>query len=139
MDIFAHVAADDYKAHLKNSAQFMAYFRASTPIDEFQNLAIGSRPARRTVLPGLESLRAIPWVFAWTQNRLLLSAWLGVLAGIKALQQCDEQAVPTLMQAWPFFHSLMNMIAMVLAKGSLPVAAYYDKRLVPLDLRPQGV
>jgi phosphoenolpyruvate carboxylase len=83
----------------------------------------------------VESLRAIPWQFAWTQNRLLLPSWLGV---DDALQAGDEATLTAMMNDWPFFRSTIELIEMVLAKAEARIAAYYDRLLVPDDLRDLG-
>jgi phosphoenolpyruvate carboxylase len=110
--------------------EFLDYFAAATPVSELGEINIGSRPARRGSKKGVESLRAIPWQFAWTQNRLLLPSWLGVDDAL--------EAGPPLMD-WLFFRSTIDLIEMVLAKAEPRVAAYYDELLVPDHLKPIGV
>lgn len=116
-----------------NRKDFMAYFNAVTPIQEIGQLSIGSRPAKRNALQALSSLRAIPWVFAWTQNRLILPAWLGVSVGMKNLRETHPDAAHEMITQWPFFHSLLNMIEMVLSKASPKLAKYYDEVLGASD------
>jgi phosphoenolpyruvate carboxylase len=117
----------------------VSYFRYATPEQELANLPLGSRPARRAGGGGIESLRAIPWIFAWSQNRLMLPAWLG--AG-EALQQALEQGQLDTLKAmaakWPFFETRLSMLEMVFAKADAGLSAYYDERLVPPELRPLG-
>jgi phosphoenolpyruvate carboxylase len=86
---------------------------------------------------GVESLRAIPWVFAWTQTRLMLPAWLGVE---EALGESDAgiASLKTMYAKWPFFQSTLDLIEMVLAKADARIAAEYDRRLVPAALQPLG-
>lgn len=107
------------------------YLRTVTPELELSRLALGSRPARRTQVDDLSSLRAIPWVFAWTQVRLILSAWLGTGAALEeALKDPQRRAILNEMQEqWPFFQALLDMLEMVLAKTDAAVAAYYEERL----------
>src|SRR5205823_12472727 len=116
---------------------FVRYFRAATPEVELGSLNIGSRPARRKVGGGVESLRAIPWIFAWTQTRLLLSSWLGVgEALVQAIENGREQELAQMYQNWPFFQSTIDLIEMVLAKAEPSIAARYDALLVPTELQP---
>ena len=110
-----------------------------TPEAELDNLNLGSRPARRRHGTELESLRAIPWNFAWTQTRLLLPAWLG--AGSAFRKAIDEGEKPLLLEMyrdWPFFRSTVDLIEMVLAKTDLYIAAQYDEKLVPVPLQTLG-
>jgi phosphoenolpyruvate carboxylase len=102
---------------------FPTFFRRFTPIDELSMLEIGSRPARRpSGGPGLSSLRAIPWVFAWTQNRCLLPAWYG--CG-EAFADADVGDLRRLYRTWPFFRTLVENLEMTLAKSSLGIAEGY--------------
>jgi phosphoenolpyruvate carboxylase len=102
---------------------FVEFFRRFTPIDELALLEIGSRPARRpSGDAGLASLRAIPWVFAWTQNRCLLPAWYGCGT---AFAKGDVGELRRLYRTWPFFRALVENLEMTLAKSSLPIAEGY--------------
>ncbi|HXY80516.1 MAG TPA: phosphoenolpyruvate carboxylase [Gaiellaceae bacterium] len=108
---------------LVDDVGFAAFFRSFTPVDELALLNIGSRPARR---PGgadyLGSLRAIPWVFAWTQNRCLLPSWYGCGS---AFAEAGMEELRALYRAWPFFRSLVQNLEMALAKSSMEIAAEY--------------
>ena len=116
----AHAA---YRALVWEDAGFPTFFRAFTPIEELALLQIGSRPARRPAGEDfLRSLRAIPWVFAWTQNRCLLPAWYG--AGT-ALASADVAELRRLYRGWAFFRSLVENLEMTLAKSSLDISAEY--------------
>ena len=116
----------------------MDFFRAFTPVDELALLEIGSRPMRRPESADfLGSLRAIPWVFAWTQNRTILPAWFGCGAALGSL--VDNGEVDILRQLYsrlPFFRSLVDTLEMTLAKSSLEIASQYLE-LVPAELAPQ--
>jgi phosphoenolpyruvate carboxylase len=93
---------------------------------------MGSRPARRDTGGGLENLRAIPWVFAWMQNRLLLPGWLGAGAGLAAaLDGPDHDTVLEMARDWPFFRSTFQLIEMALAKADTRIAGLYAARLAP--------
>lgn len=129
-------AARGYRGMVYDTPRFLDYFRTATPETELGTLNIGSRPARRGgAKKGVESLRAIPWQFAWTQNRLLLPSWLGV---DEALRAADDSMLKAMMRNWPFFQSTIELIEMVLAKAEPQIAAHYDRLLVPADLRDLG-
>jgi phosphoenolpyruvate carboxylase len=110
---------------------FLPYFRTATPEAELDALHIGSRPARRRATGGLQTLRAIPWQFAWMQTRLLLASWLGIeeLAG-DALSADDRAACRAMYRRWPFFRSTIDLMEMALAKADEGIAAHYDRHLV---------
>jgi phosphoenolpyruvate carboxylase len=136
MERMSDAAAKSYRALVYETPRFLDYFRAATPVSELGELNIGSRPARRAgAKKGVETLRAIPWQFAWTQNRLLLPSWLGV---DEALRAGDEDSIATMMREWPFFQSTIELQEMVLAKAEPRIAAYYDRLLVPDELRDIG-
>ena len=114
---------DAYGGLVWGEPGFVTFFREFTPIDELALLAIGSRPARRTdAADDLRSLRAIPWVFAWTQNRCLLPAWYGCGTAFAA---ADVGELRRLYRGWPFFRSLVENLEMTLAKSSLDISAEY--------------
>ena len=141
MERMAKISRDAYHSVVRHEEQFVPYFRAATPEQELGMLNIGSRPARRRAGGGLESLRAIPWIFAWTQTRLMLPAWLGVGEAL-AWSQSDEQHKLRLIEMeaqWPFFRSTLGLIEMVLAKALPDISARYDALLVSDDLASLGV
>ena len=124
-----------YRALVWRDAGFVEFFRAFTPVDELALLEIGSRPARRPDGGDyLGSLRAIPWVFAWTQNRTLLPAWYGCGTAFAARRRSSE--LRRLYRELPFFRSLVDNLEMTLAKSSLEVAREYLE-LVPAELEPE--
>jgi phosphoenolpyruvate carboxylase len=129
-----------YRAVVYDHPRFVEYFRAVTPESELTLLNIGSRPARRPgKAGGVESLRAIPWQFAWTQTRLLLASWLGVGDALgEAFKRDEGEALRAMYREWPFFRSALDLIEMVLAKADERIAAQYDRELVPADLRALG-
>jgi len=134
----AHASLEAYRSVVRGHPQFVPYFRSLTPEQELGLLALGSRPAKRKASGGIESLRAIPWVFAWMQVRLNLPAWLGAR---QALEFAIEQAPETLndmVDNWPFFSSFLDLLEMVVGKVDGPIAAYYEKELVPEELHPLG-
>jgi len=127
-----------YRSFVENEA-FIRYFRAATPIAELDGLNIGSRPSRRRASGGLESLRAIPWVFAWTQMRMMAPSWLGVGEALqRAVDDAELPLLRDMYRGWPFFRSTLNLVEMVLAKTAPQIAELYEQRLVPSDLRSLG-
>ncbi len=137
MDAMAGAARDAYRGVLATDG-FVDYFRAATPETEISRLNIGSRPAHRGQDGGLDTLRAIPWVFAWTQNRLILPGWLGVGEGLAAGRQRDADGLAGMVRSWPFLASTLDQVEMVLAKADAWVSGRYDQDLVPAALRPLG-
>ncbi|HUF16706.1 MAG TPA: phosphoenolpyruvate carboxylase, partial [Thermoanaerobaculia bacterium] len=127
-----------YRNVVYESSRFIDYFRYATPEVELGELNIGSRPARRAgSKSGVETLRAIPWQFAWTQCRLLLPSWLGLAAAIET--SGSDPAVNTMYRDWPFFRSMIELMEMVLAKAEPGIAAHYERLLVPDELREIGI
>lgn len=138
METLAHDAHNTYLDCVKDP-HFIAYFEQVTPLKELGTLAMGSRPMRRNTNISLESLRAIPWVFAWTQNRLLLPAWLGVGEALeKAIAAGQLPLLKEMAREWPFFRSFLSMIEMVLTKSSPAITQLYENRLVEPTLHAFG-
>ncbi len=140
MSTLASESCDAYRAVVRDEPDFVAYFRHVTPEQELGNLHLGSRPARRAGGGGIESLRAIPWIFAWTQNRLILPAWLGAGAALRqALDRGQGEMLREMAAIWPFFATRLSMLEMVFAKTDAGISTYYDERLVPAELRRIGI
>jgi phosphoenolpyruvate carboxylase len=138
MDALAVRAMAAYRDVTRDS-RFVPYFRVATPGIELGSLQIGSRPARRKSGDGLSSLRAIPWIFAWTQTRLLLPAWLGIETAFQEAVDQDGLAELRDMAAnWPFFQSTLSLLELALAKADEGIAARYDALLTPADLADIG-
>ncbi len=115
-----------YRAFVHDEPDFPALFQAMTPIDVIERLAIGSRPARRREMRGVQDLRAIPWVFAWTQCRAVLPGWFGVGTGLEAAVEAHGLAnVRAAAREWPFLATFLADVEMVLAKSDLDIAARY--------------
>jgi phosphoenolpyruvate carboxylase len=126
LELAARAGREDYRRLVHEHADFHDYFRGATPIDVIERLAIGSRPPSRRSGRGVENLRAIPWNFAWTQNRHLLTAWYGVGRGLtEAAAAHGEQTLLDMAAGWPFFANLLADLAMVLAKADVEIAARY--------------
>ncbi|MGF7482671.1 phosphoenolpyruvate carboxylase [Providencia sp. SP181] len=140
MDSLSDVSCTMYRDYVREQPDFVPYFRAATPEQELGKLPLGSRPAKRRPTGGVETLRAIPWIFAWTQNRLMLPAWLGAGAALKHVieQEGKQSVLDEMWQQWPFFNTRIAMLEMVYAKADLWLAEYYDHRLVEERLWPLG-
>ena len=138
MDKLASDGVSAYRAVVREHPQFVEYFSQATPEQELGRLPLGSRPAKRRA-GGVESLRAIPWIFAWTQTRLMLPAWLGWEAALNnALHRGEGELLGQMRTHWPFFRTRIDMLEMVLAKADESIAQLYDERLVEPALRPLG-
>lgn len=136
MDSLSETAATEYRRLVYEQPEFIDYFKAATPEQELGNLNIGSRPAKRRS-GGIEALRAIPWIFAWTQVRLMLPSWLGVGTALAdALSSEKRQTLIEMRRDWYFFRSFIDLIEMVLVKSDIRIAAHYDTMLVPEALKP---
>ncbi|MEM1112644.1 MAG: phosphoenolpyruvate carboxylase [Pseudomonadota bacterium] len=128
-----------YRDVIRGEADFVPYFRHATPEQELARLPLGSRPARRAGGGGIESLRAIPWIFAWSQNRLMLPAWLGAGAALREeMDQGGGAVLRAMASEWPFFRTRLSMLEMVYAKADADISAHYDERLVPDELKSIG-
>lgn len=141
MDEMAIVATEEYRSIVFHQPRFVEYFRLSTPEMEYGRMNIGSRPSKRKPNGGIESLRAIPWIFAWTQTRFHLPVWLGYGAAFKHMIKKDNNNLHMLQQMyneWAFFRVTLDLLEMVFAKGDPSIAEFYDKMLVSDELLPFG-
>jgi len=129
MERVSEVSCKDYRHLVREEPRFVPYFRQATPELELQSLNIGSRPSKRNPKGGIESLRAIPWTFAWTQTRTHLSAWLGVGAGLDASEE-DMACLQDMYKEWPWFRELIDLIAMIVSKTDFSISKNYDDQLV---------
>jgi phosphoenolpyruvate carboxylase len=127
-----------YRALVFGNERFFEYFRAATPLDVIERMHIGSRPAFRAGSSGILGLRAIPWVFAWTQSRHMLPGWFGFGSGLRAaIEQHGEDVVSRMAADWPFFAHLLDDVEAMLGRTDLEIAAHYDA-LAGDELRAQG-
>jgi phosphoenolpyruvate carboxylase len=121
-----------YRALVYDTPGFAQFFREATPIREISNLNIGSRPASRTPSERIEDLRAIPWVFSWSQARVMLPGWFGFGSAVAG---CDTEALADLAESWPFFASALANMEMVMAKADMGVARRYASLVADPALR----
>ena len=139
MDRMSDAGVDGYRSIVRGHDQFVDYFRSLTPEQELGTLALGSRPARRRAgTGGIETLRAIPWVFAWMQVRLNLPSWLGTDEALASAENEDAAILDDMMSNWPFFASFIDLLEMVLGKADGDICAHYEKQLVDKKLYPLG-
>ncbi len=123
MQTISEVSCETYRALIHDTPGFLDYFKQATPINFIQELNLGSRPSKRKESTRIEDLRAIPWVFAWTQNRSLLPAWYGVGSGLESVGDLEE--LRALYQKGGFFKVVLDNIAQVLLKVDLQIAHQY--------------
>jgi len=134
----AQSGLEGYRSIVRGHEHFVEYFRSLTPEQELNKLALGSRPAKRKATGGVESLRAIPWVFAWTQVRLNLPGWLGTHQALDYAEQNAPELLEDMLQNWPFFSSFIDLLEMVLGKADSAICANYEQQLVEPHLRDLG-
>jgi phosphoenolpyruvate carboxylase len=136
MDRLAHHSASVFRKVVYEQPDFMKHYTQLTPTAELSLLKIGSRPGRRKKDGGLESLRAIPWVFGWTQSRTLLPAWLGIAEALEAeISAGNLKVLQDMYKRWPFFQSVIDLVEMVVAKADVEVTRYYSALLVEPSLQ----
>ena len=137
MESLSAHALTAYRALVRETPGFLEYFRASTPIAEIAELNIGSRPASRKATERIEDLRAIPWVFSWSQCRLMLPGWYGIGSAFEAwaAEGGSLGRLQAMHGRWRFFRSLLSSVDMVLAKTDLGIASRYAELVTDVELR----
>ncbi|TDM55350.1 phosphoenolpyruvate carboxylase [Aliivibrio fischeri] len=139
MEVLSEVSCEAYRNVVRGEKDFVPYFRAATPELELGKLPLGSRPAKRNPNGGVESLRAIPWIFSWSQNRLVLPAWLGAGEAIQySIDKGHQALLEEMCREWPFFSTRLGMLEMVYTKCNPQMSEYYDQRLTDKSLWPLG-
>lgn len=134
----AQSSLEAYRSVVRGHEHFVPYFRSLTPEQELSLLALGSRPAKRKSTGGVESLRAIPWVFAWTQVRLNLPAWLGARQALEYAIEHEPKVLEDMVKNWAFFSSFLDLLEMVIGKADGPICSYYEQQLVPAEYHGLG-
>lgn len=135
----AAASLETYRSVVRGHDHFVPYFRSLTPEQELNKLALGSRPAKRKASGGVESLRAIPWVFAWTQVRLNLPGWLGTRQALEYGLENAPEILDQMVADWPFFSSFLDLLEMVIGKSDEDICGHYEKQLVDEQYRELGV
>lgn len=139
MNVLSDVSCEAYRNIVRGEPDFVPYFRQATPELELGKLPLGSRPSKRNPNGGVESLRAIPWIFSWSQNRLVLPAWLGAGEAIQySVDKGHQELLEEMCREWPFFSTRLGMLEMVYSKTNTEISRLYDERLVDESLRPLG-
>ncbi len=138
MNDMSDAASTAYRSHIHDS-NFLRYYRTITPQKILDQLSIGSRPTKRKKGDEIENLRAIPWVFSWTQIRFILPAWLGTLEGLELAKKGKNKIIlKDMLNKWPFFYAMMDMLDMVLTKTDLRVIQFYEECLGDKELKNIG-
>src|SRR5690606_15230875 len=122
-------AMEKYQDLTFRDPDFLTFFKQTTPLEEISELNIGSRPSKRKNSDSFDDLRAIPWVFSWTQSRYLLPAWYAAGTALQEFYAGDESKLDELKQMyrkWPFFQSMIDNLQMALAKADLLIAEQYS-------------
>ena len=133
------ISTEAYRKNINENSDFIRYFKTVTPHLALGKLSIGSRPSKRKNVDNIQSLRAIPWVFAWTQIRLMLPAWLGTGDALKYSSVKKYKRTLTDMEKnWPFFNSTMDILDMVISKVDPEISEVYEKNLADKRLKEVG-
>lgn len=138
METLSEVSLKAYRSVVRGHKDFVPYFRSLTPEQELSKLALGSRPAKRKASGGVESLRAIPWVFAWAQVRMNLPGWLGTGDALDYARDNCKDVLDDMLENWAFFSAYVDLLEMVLGKADLEVCTYYEQQLVAEEHRGIG-
>lgn len=129
----SRVSCDGYRRLVRERKEFVRYFRSVTPELELGELNVGSRPAKRNPQGGVESLRAIPWIFAWAQTRMNVPAWLGVSDALGPTSPVDQKDLRSMYEEWGWFKTNIDLVAMLLAKSEVNIGAHYENTLAGDD------
>ncbi len=135
----AEISTSSYRKNINESSDFIRYFKTVTPHVSLGKLSIGSRPSKRKNVDNIQSLRAIPWVFAWTQIRLMLPAWLGSAEALRYSSISKfKKTLIDMEKNWPFFNSTMDILDMVISKADPEISKIYENNLADVKLKRVG-
>ncbi|MDC3179836.1 phosphoenolpyruvate carboxylase, partial [Candidatus Pelagibacter sp.] len=133
------ISKSSYRKNINQSSEFIKYFETVTPHKALGKLSIGSRPSKRKNVDNIKSLRAIPWVFAWTQIRLMLPAWLGSAEALRySYINKFRRTLLDMEKNWPFFNSMLDTLDMVIAKADPEISKIYEEYLADDSLKRVG-
>tara|TARA_Y100000287_G_scaffold158556_1_gene136516 strand:- start:800 stop:1465 length:666 start_codon:yes stop_codon:yes gene_type:complete len=133
------ISKSSYRKNINYSSDFIKYFETVTPHKALGKLSIGSRPSKRKNIDNIKSLRAIPWVFAWTQIRLMLPAWLGSAEALRySYIKKFRKTLYDMEKNWPFFNSMLDMLDMVISKADPEISKIYEEHLGDESLKRVG-
>ncbi len=135
----SEISKSSYRKNINKSSEFIKYFKTVTPHVALGKLSIGSRPSKRKNIDNIKSLRAIPWVFAWTQIRLMLPAWLGSAEALRYANIKEfRKTLYDMEKNWPFFNSMLDMLDMVISKADPDISKIYEEYLADEKLKRVG-
>ena len=135
----AEISKSSYRKNINQNSDFIKYFKTVTPHVSLSKLSIGSRPSKRKNVDNIQSLRAIPWVFAWTQIRLMLPAWLGTTEALRyASIKKFSKSLTDMERNWPYFVSTMDILDMVISKVDTEISVIYENNLADESLKRIG-
>ena len=135
----SEISMESYRSNINEKSDFIRYFKTVTPHKALGKLSIGSRPSKRKNVDNIKSLRAIPWVFAWTQIRLFIPAWLGTPEALKhSSTKYFKKTLLDMEKNWPFFYSTMDMLDMVITKVDPEISKVYEDKLADKKLKLVG-
>ena len=135
----SEISKNSYRKNINQSSDFIKYFETVTPHKALSKLSIGSRPSKRKNIDTIKSLRAIPWVFAWTQIRLMLPAWLGSAEALRySYIKQFRKTLFDMERNWPFFNSMLDILDMVITKADPEISKIYEEHLADESLKRVG-
>ena len=135
----SEISKNSYRKNINQSSDFIKYFKTVTPHKALGKLSIGSRPSKRKNVDNIKSLRAIPWVFAWTQIRLMLPAWLGSAEALRySYIKKFRKTLHEMEKNWPFFNSMLDILDMVISKADPEISKIYEEYLADENLKRVG-
>ena len=135
----ADISKSSYRKNINQNSDFIKYFKTVTPHVSLGKLSIGSRPSKRKNVDNIQSLRAIPWIFAWTQIRLMLPAWLGSAEALRYANIREfKKTLYDMERNWPFFNSMLDILDMVISKVDTDISKIYEEFLADDKLKRVG-